>query len=50
MYGALPHLLQGWSCAVGAHPPCSIVGTGMCMEGIEQNSCVYDLAAELAFR
>ena len=50
MYGALPHVLEGWAAAAGCEPPSSIVGTGLCMEGIEQNPLVYDLAAELAFR
>jgi alpha-N-acetylglucosaminidase len=50
MYAALPHVVEGWATATRCSPPSSVVGTGLCMEGIEQNPLVYDLMAELAFR
>ncbi len=50
MYAALPHVVEGWATATMCSPPSSVVGTGLCMEGIEQNPLVYDLMAELAFR
>nr|GEY18927.1 alpha-N-acetylglucosaminidase-like isoform X2 [Tanacetum cinerariifolium] len=40
MYGVLDSVGSG---------PVELVGVGMSMEGIEQNSVVYDLMSEMAF-
>lgn len=43
-------MVEGWATVTMCSPPSSVVGTGLCMEGIEQNPIGYDLMAELAFR
>eukprot|EP00249_Psilotum_nudum_P007291 c20452_g1_i1 orf=225-2597(-) len=49
MYGTLDTVATG---PVDARmsPNSTMVGVGMCMEGIEQNPVVYDLMPEMAFR
>lgn len=49
MYGALEAVASGPAQAMAA-PGSSIVGVGMCPEGIEQNPVVYNLFSEWAFR
>eukprot|EP00268_Persea_americana_P003409 TRINITY_DN11036_c0_g1_i2.p1 TRINITY_DN11036_c0_g1~~TRINITY_DN11036_c0_g1_i2.p1 ORF type:complete len:807 (+),score=156.57 TRINITY_DN11036_c0_g1_i2:225-2645(+) len=49
MYGILDAIASG---PIDAHTSenSTMVGVGMCMEGIEQNPVVYDLMSEMAFR
>jgi len=49
MYGRLDVVGSGPIEAATSHNS-TMVGVGMCMEGIEQNPVVYDLMAEMAFR
>ncbi|MCO5581341.1 hypothetical protein L7F22_035222 [Adiantum nelumboides] len=48
MYGTLDTLASGPIKARNS-PNSTMVGVGMCMEGIEQNPVVYELMAEMAF-
>lgn len=48
MYGTLDTLASGPVEARNS-PNSTMVGVGMCMEGIEQNPVVYELMAEMAF-
>lgn len=48
MYGTLDTLGSG-PIQARTSPNSTMVGVGMCMEGIEQNPVVYDLMAEMAF-
>ncbi|OAY83861.1 Alpha-N-acetylglucosaminidase [Ananas comosus] len=49
MYGILDVIASGPIEARLSHNS-TMVGVGMCMEGIEQNPIVYDLMSEMAFR
>lgn len=49
MYGVLEALASGPAQAMAANGS-SMVGVGMCPEGIEQNPVIYDLMSEWAFR
>ncbi|XP_068641761.1 alpha-N-acetylglucosaminidase-like isoform X2 [Aristolochia californica] len=49
MYGVLDSVASGPLEALGSKNS-TMVGVGMCMEGIEQNPVVYDLMSEMAFR
>ena len=49
MYGALEAVASGPAHAMAANNS-SMVGVGMCPEGIEQNPVVYDLFSEWGFR
>lgn len=48
MYGSLDVVGSG-PIEAATSPNSTMVGVGMCMEGIEQNPVVYDLMAEMAF-
>jgi alpha-N-acetylglucosaminidase len=49
MYGILDSVASG---PIDAHTSynSTMIGVGMCMEGIEQNPVVYELTSEMAFR
>lgn len=49
MYGILDAIASG-PIEARESENSTMVGTGMCMEGIEQNPVVYDLMSEMAFR
>ncbi|KAH9320835.1 hypothetical protein KI387_015474, partial [Taxus chinensis] len=49
MYGVLDAIASGPVDARTSHNS-TMVGVGMCMEGIEQNPVVYELMSEMAFR
>uniref|UniRef100_A0A1D1ZA06 Alpha-N-acetylglucosaminidase n=1 Tax=Anthurium amnicola TaxID=1678845 RepID=A0A1D1ZA06_9ARAE len=49
MYGILDSISSGPLDALGSENS-TMVGVGMCMEGIEQNPVVYELMSEMAFR
>ncbi|KAI5084126.1 hypothetical protein GOP47_0000295 [Adiantum capillus-veneris] len=49
MYGILDTIAAG-PVEARSSPNSSMVGVGMCMEGIEQNPIVYELMAEMAFQ
>jgi hypothetical protein len=49
MYGALEAVAKGPAEALAADNS-SMVGVGMCPEGIETNPMIYDFMAEWAFR